>query len=258
MVTADREGEGSIRAVERALSLLRVMNEHHGLSLKELHLLVELPKPTVFRLISTLKRAGYVAAEGEGVYRVTEKVRELGSGYTERSRLIDAGSAIARKITRQIKWPLAIGTLDRTEVVVRYSTMPYSPLAVQATTIGHRLGLLDSAMGTTYLAFCDRIQRDALMETLRQAAPEGRLAEQSISNLLRAVERRGYGLRLPRRRGDSASVAVPVMLGPDIQGVLCMTTFGSLMNTSLLAQHTPILQATAQSIAKGMHADSRH
>jgi IclR family transcriptional regulator, mhp operon transcriptional activator len=257
MTTAENVDSGSIRAVERALSLLRVMNEHQGLSLKELHLLVGLPKPTVFRLITTLKLAGYVVAEGEGVYRVTEKVRELGSGYTDRSLLIDAGSAIARKVTRQIKWPLAIGTLDRTVVVVRYSTMPYSPLAVQATTIGHRLGLLDSAMGTTYLAFCDMVEREALMAALRQAAPEGRLAEQSISNLLRTVERRGYGLRLPRRRGDSATVAVPICFGADILGVLCMTTFGNLMNTTLLAQHTPILQATAQAIAAEVQARRR-
>jgi IclR family mhp operon transcriptional activator len=39
-------------------------------------------------------------------------------------------------------------------IVVRFSTMPYSPLAVQTTTLGHRYGFFDSAIGRVYLAFC--------------------------------------------------------------------------------------------------------
>ncbi len=256
MAAGERDSSNSIRAVERALALLRVMNEHENLSLKELHQLVELPKPTVFRLVSTLKGAGYVVQEGDGLYRVSEKIRELGAGYTTRSLLIDRGASIARKVTREIKWPLAIGTLSRTEVVVRYSTMPYSPLAVQATTIGHHLGLLDSAMGSTYLAFCDAVQREHLLGALRAAAPGGTLPQANIAKLLRSVSRRGYGLRLPRRRGDSASVAVPIGMGEDILGVLCLTTFGSLMNNSFLTKSTPILVSTAQDILRAVQRAS--
>lgn len=225
------------------------------MSLGQLHQLLDLPKPTVYRLLSTLRGAGYVVPEGDGgVYRVTGKVRELGSGYTERSLLLDVGSPIARRVTRQIKWPLAIGTLDGTVIVVRYSTMPYSPLAVQATTVGHRLSLLESAMGLTYLAYCDDVEREVLLQLLRGAAPEGGLAEQSVASALRTTRRQGYGLRLPSRRGNSATVAVPIRSGDDVLGVLSMTTFGGSMTPAVLARHTPVLLATAREIAMAVEA----
>ena len=47
-----------------------------------------------------------------GRYRLTEKVRQLGSGYSEMAAIVDAGASIALSLTREIRWPLAIGTLD--------------------------------------------------------------------------------------------------------------------------------------------------
>ncbi len=242
--------DGTIRSVSRALRLLALLNENEAVPLSDLQRAIGLPKTTVHRLLATLCQAGYaVADERAGAYRVTEKVRELGSGYTRRSLVVDVGAAIVKRVTRQIKWPLAIGTLEGTVIVVRYSTMPYSPLAVQATTVGHRLGLLGSAMGIAYLAFCDDVQRDVLLEALRRAAPTGVSLDQSIWSSIRTAQRRGYGLRLPSRRGDSATVAVPICHDEEVLGILSMTTFGSLMDSRMLARHVPILMQTASAIA---------
>lgn len=68
---------------------------------------------------------GYGQSErGSGSYRLTARVAELSAGYTERLALIDAGAPIALALTRRIRWPLALGTLDQDAIVVRYSTMP--------------------------------------------------------------------------------------------------------------------------------------
>ncbi|MFO1468428.1 MAG: hypothetical protein U1F35_18620 [Steroidobacteraceae bacterium] len=69
-------------------------------------------------------------------------------------------------MTRRIRWPLALGTLDEDAIVVRYSTMPASPLAVQSTTLGHRPGLIESAMGLAYLAHCPANERAILLGVL--------------------------------------------------------------------------------------------
>ena len=50
-------------------------------------------------------------------YRLTAKVLELGAGYTEKSLIVEVGAPIAMRVTRQIKWPLAIGTLDGASIV---------------------------------------------------------------------------------------------------------------------------------------------
>ncbi len=241
----------AIRSIERALNILRLMNQHRSCKLHELRLEAGLPAPTVYRILRTLRRAGYVRAEGGGYYRVTEKVRELGSGYTEQSLVVDLAIPILRRVTKQIRWPLAIGILDGDAIRVRYSTMPYSPLAVQATTLGHRLGLLESAMGLAYLACCTAQERDILIAMLRGAALTGADFDSArVDELLALTRRRGYGLRLPQRRGASATVAVAIPARADVAAILSMTTFGRAMTQTTLAKFVPVLQQTAAEIAR--------
>lgn len=236
----------TIRSISRALEVLRVMNQRQHYELRELHAITRLPSPTVYRILLTLQKEGYVKAEGGGRYRLTSRTRELGAGYTEKSLIVDVAAPIALRTTRRIRWPLAIGTLDEDAICVRYSTMPYSPLAVQATTLGHRLGLLDSAMGLAYLAFCGAEERAALVDLLQDAATIG---VPVVTGLLGQTRRRGYGLRLSHSRGTSATVAVPILATDQVVAVLSMTTFGRSMTEATLTKHVPILKQTAASIA---------
>lgn len=247
---------GHIRSVARALRLLDAMNERQPCSLAELHHATGLPKPTVFRILATLEAEGYVRSEGAlGQYRLTARTRRLGAAYSEKSMVVDVGAPIVLAVTKAIKWPLAIGILDGDAIVVRYSTMPYSPLAVQATTLGHRLGLLESAMGQAYLAFCDDAERTILADLLRAAAQgEALEAVQQGLEHLPEVRARGYGLRLPKVAGASATVAVPIVRGTRLPGVLSMTTFGRVMNEKMLATHLPVLRQTATDIALALAA----
>jgi IclR family mhp operon transcriptional activator len=247
---------GQIRSIARALELLNAMNERQPCTLADLHAATGLPKPTVFRILATLKHEGYVKREGGlGQYRLTEKTRRLGAAYGEKLLVVDVGAPLILKVTKIIKWPLAIGIIDGDAMVVRYSTMPYSPLAVQATTLGHRLGLLESAMGQTYLAFCDEEERGILLEILRAAAPDGAIeSDKQIRAGLELTRKRGYGLRLPKISGGSGTIAVPILRGSHIPGVLSMTTFGSAMHAKTVSTYTPVLKRTAVEIAAAMDA----
>ena len=232
--------------------LLRTMNAVQNASLHELHLRTGLAKSTLFRILRTLQQEGYVVAEGDaGTYRLTAKVQELGAGYTEKSLVVDIGSPLALRLTREIRWPLAIGTLDGDAVVVRYSTMPYSPLAVHATTLGQRLGLLDTAMGRVYLAYCPAVERAALLQLLREAAPERQIEDEAhLNDELRLIRHQGYAVRLPNARRSSATVAVAVQHEDSVIATLCLTTFGRSLTPEVLTQFVPVLQATARAIAE--------
>jgi IclR family transcriptional regulator, mhp operon transcriptional activator len=246
-----------IRSIGRALEVLRVMNQRHACELRELRAMTGLPSPTVFRILSTLRQEGYVKSEGGGRYRLTARVRELGAGYTQQSLIVDVATPIVLEVTRRIRWPLGVGTLDGDAICVRYSTMPYSPLAVQATTLGHRLGLLESAMGLAYLAFCGADERAILFELLRGAAKPGvPIDAAGLESLLALTRRRGYGLRLPHRPGDSATVAVAIRASGQVRAVLSMTTFGRAMTQATLAKYVPVLQRTEDQIARAFIAAS--
>jgi IclR family mhp operon transcriptional activator len=236
--------------VSRALQVLRLVNERRGLTQQDIHLLSGLPKPTVFRLLQTLKREGYVEPDGvRGVFQVARKALELSAGYTERNMIVKIAAPIALTITRKfIKWPLAIGTLDRGAIVVRYSTMPYSPLGVANSTLGHRLDLFESAMGRAYLIACDPTERQSLILLLKNtSAPLAREIQPRLDAVL-ATSHLGYGLRLAEKNGDSATLAIAIRYGQDVLAVLSLTTFGNVMKPSFITKMLPVLRSTAAKI----------
>ena len=242
-----------IRSVARALHLLRLINATQGLSLQELHVLSGLPKPTVFRILKTLRLEGYIEPYGTGgAFNITPKALELSSGYTEKALIVKIAAPIALATTRKIiKWPLAVGTLERGAIVVRYSSMPYSPLGVSNSTVGHRHDLLDSAMGKAYLAACDKAERQNLALLLVSQSPNTAAEVRAKLDALQADAPLGYGLRLASGKGDSATLAVALRYGTDVLAVLSLTTFGRVMTPPFITRTLPILRSTAARIEAG-------
>lgn len=240
-----------IRSISRALLVIRTMVRRQGWVLQDLQEHTRLPKTTLFRILQTLQDEGYVRSETPGRYRLTAKVRELGGGYSDKSLVVDVGAPIALRLTKTIKWPLAIGTLDGDALVVRYSTMPYSPLAVHATTLGQRLGLLETAMGRVYLAHCGLAERGILLEHLLDYLPAGAIPPREvIARELEQVARAGYAVRLPDQKRGTATLAVPIRSGEEVFAALSLTTFGKSMTNQLVKEHLPHLQEAARAIAE--------
>jgi IclR family mhp operon transcriptional activator len=244
--------DNQIRSVARALAVLRMMNTAQRWTIHELHAGLGLPKTTLFRILATLQTEGYVQADvARGQYTLTRKVGELGGGYTEQAEIISAGSPIALRVTKEIKWPLAIGVRDAAMLVIGFSTMPYSPVAVHTTTIGHHLRLDNSAMGLAYLAHCSAQERTIVEELLGLSAPQGdALPPPVLMSRLRDVLAQGYAVRQPVKANDSATLAVPIFRDGLAIAALGMTTFGRLMNQRMVEQYFPILRATASDMTR--------
>jgi IclR family mhp operon transcriptional activator len=241
------------RPIIRALELLVVLNRRPASTIQELSGDTGWAKSTIHRLLENLSEAGFVTRdEVKSLYRLTAKVRELSGGFGEDCLVTDVGAEVLRRVTREIDWPLAIGTRQGLEMVVRYSTMPYSPLAIKPTTTANRHPLLTSAMGTTYLAYCPSVERAFLLDALRRSnRPDGPLARDvtAIQALLDRVRRRGYGVRLAKTRTDGSSVAVPIFADRHLAGVLSMTVFATLLNDAV-SEFLGTLRETAGEISR--------
>lgn len=244
--------------IARTLDVLRALNQRSFATLHSLWEDTALPKPTIHRILGTLCDQGYVARDPvRGVYRLTAQVQLLSAGYSERSRITDVGAAILRAATEEIRWPLALGTLERTEVVVRYSTMPFSPWAVKATTVNNRHRLLGTAMGTAFLAACTDEERDTLLNLVRQGDdPVAVLARDGayVANVVASTRRRGFGLREAGPNGDSTSIAVPIMASGHVAGVVSLTMFRRSLTEAALQRYPPILQDVSRRVAAKLEA----
>jgi IclR family mhp operon transcriptional activator len=120
--------------------------------------------------------------------------------------------------------------------------MPRSPLAIQTTTLGRRRGLLESAMGRAYLAACSPATRETLAVMARGQS------NQDAGEVIRQTIEQGYGLRLARRTGESATLAVPIPGDDEPLAVVSLTTFGNMMNADFIDRYLPSLKTTAEDI----------
>jgi IclR family mhp operon transcriptional activator len=229
-----------VEAVVRTLQILEALNRHPVATVAQLHEHTGIPKPSIVRLLQTLEGRGYVRhAPQPGGYYLTSKVRALASGYHSEPRIVEVLAPLLDALTADIKWPAAVAVPEGDAMVVRYSTIPSSPLSLLHSTINMRLSLVSRALGRAYLAFCSDEERAALLGMAAASSnPEDVPARdrKSIEATLELVRRQGYALRDPTVRPVSRTLAVPVFDASHVVGAIGITWFASTMKADEAVQ----------------------
>lgn len=238
-----------VNVVLRALQILRALNRQPVSSVAAIHKHTAIPKPTIVRLLQTLEADGLVRrAPQYGAYYLTSEVTALTSGYHSEPRIVEASAAIAEALTQDLKWPVSVAVHDGDAMIVRYSTIPNSPLSFFHSTINMRLSLVTQALGRAFLAFCAPAEQEALIELLVRTSSEPVVGhEAAIRSMLAEVRERGYALRDPRVRPDSSTIAVPIFEKERVVATLGLTWFSSALAVDqAVARFLPrLLQASA-------------
>ena len=242
-----------MRSVVRAIELLQALNRQPVSTVDFLHEQTRLPKPSIVRMMQTLESCGLVRhAPQHGAYVLTSGVQSLSYGFHSEPMVVEAAIPLLNELTLRIKWPLAIAMLDEFSMVVRYSTIPLSPLALKHSTLNVRLSLVSRALGRAYLAFCTPDQQQALLQGLADSpSPEDELAKDrgAIGAVLDDVRQKGFATRDTTFWPASNTLAVPVF---DNHGVTCsigLTYFSSTMKPAqVVERHLRELQDVARDI----------
>jgi IclR family transcriptional regulator, mhp operon transcriptional activator len=254
---AKRSGGGrgaGVRSLERGLALLVAMNRRRLPSVVELARDTRLPRPTVYRLLETLSRAGFVTRSRPlDRYCLSRQVRTLSDGFVEDDWIAEIAAPLMTEFTRQAVWPVALLTFEEGRMLVRETTHEASALSIDHGMVGRRLPMLRTAAGRCYLAFCPNRERRAILEMLaRSKAPEDRWARepQRLGKLLDAVRAKGYAIQDREINPKATGIAVPVRLG-----VRTLASLSSIWISSALtiekaeAELFPPLKVTAARIA---------
>jgi len=248
-----------VNVVVRALQILRALNRQPVSTLDVLHKQTGIPKPTIVRLLQTLQAERLVRhAPQYGAYYLTSEVTSLSSGYHSEPRIVEASSKVADGLTRDLKWPVSVAVHDGDAMVVRYSTIPQSPLSFFHSTINMRISLLTQALGRAYLAFTDPQEQDALIELLAHTSGDREQmtgGTDALRAMLADVRARGYALRDPRVRPESSTIAVPVFEGPRVVATLGLTWFSSALRLEeAVERFLPPLQQGSAAITQAVRA----
>jgi IclR family mhp operon transcriptional activator len=245
---------GTIRTAVRVLQVLSALNAGHPAGAAHVARRLQMSRATTYRFLETLVDAGYaVKDEASGQYSPSHRVRELSCGFEDEQWLTAVAKPVIHELGRELMWPIAIATLSGPGMLLRESTDMESPLAVNRFAPGRRIGLLDTASGRTYLAFCGREQRETLLDILSASgdAQEGTdLDRAHVRRELAAIRDRGFALvRRPQRISPQCAIAVPVFANSRILASLSIRYSDSAVKeAAALQRFLPQLQHAAARI----------
>ena len=210
-----RESTRPIRALNRGLDVLTELNRLERAAINTLANAAGLPRTTTYRILETLRLAGYVERDAhDDCYRPTIMVRALSEGFDDEAMVAHLAKPHLATLCAAIVWPIAIATPSGVAMMIRETTDLQSPLALEQYGAGIRVPMLTSAAGRAYLAYCTAAQREALLELLaRSSSPEDRLVRNrvEVDRILSETRTQGYGMsQRARRVSEEISLAIPV------------------------------------------------
>jgi IclR family mhp operon transcriptional activator len=217
----------AIRSFARGLAVLSALNRHGSATALTLARETRVPRPTVYRLLETLLRDGYVGrGTADERFHLRLKVRSLSEGFEDEQWITTIAGPAVSELTRRISWPCDVSTLQGLKMVIHETTHRIAPLSIDRNMVGQELPILGSASGLAYISFAPKQERENLLALLaRSTRPRDALAHDpaQVSRLIAATRRRGYALRQGGQIWPhTGSIALPVRVGRLVLG--CINT----------------------------------
>lgn len=206
----------AVEPVLRALQILEALNRRAPATLGELSEATGLPKPTVSRLLQTLEEGGYVAhLPRRRGYTLRERTLRLSSGFRYSDAVVEAARPFLSALTAERRWPVAIATLDRDAMRVRFGTGHESPFTIDENYVNRRVPMLLSALGRAYIAYCSEDEREKILDLLRLSSREtDRMARdpRAVARLIQSIRSAGFASAVEFPNAPAHGMAVPVLL----------------------------------------------
>jgi IclR family mhp operon transcriptional activator len=205
-----------VRAFKRGLDVLHEVNRSGGIRAGDVARQLDLPRPTVYRLLETLEELGYVErSSSDERFRVTRRASSLGDGYDPGVVICQVAAPYLAELSKRLVWPVDLSTYENAAMVIQETTHPRSPLSIDRGMIGERLPMLRTSAGRAYLAACAPSERDVIVSHLRridEAADRPYLEADRLSRMIEETMQRGYAIRGEGEyKPKTASIAVPIV-----------------------------------------------
>jgi DNA-binding IclR family transcriptional regulator len=161
------ESRYTVTSLDRAFDVLEVLAERgDGQTLSNLSRITDIPKSTLFRILSTLQDRNCVSLDVDTKkYTLGLKLRELGSAFIEKTNLDSAAAPFMRDLADSCRESVFLALMDQAEIVyVRRMASPNSVMMVRK--LGHRAPVHSTATGVAMLAFLPKERREEIIEKM--------------------------------------------------------------------------------------------
>ena len=195
------------QTVQKALRLLEALVRSGGpRRLTELARELDLTKPNVYRLLSTLSALGYAKKDpATSLYSATLRMWEMGSLMVRGRDVVSVAAPRLRRLGEETRETVQLSVFDAGFAVCVDSVEDARSPAI-AAKVGSRVPAIASATGKALLAW---LPADALDQAMRAAMPVG-ARRGDIERELAETRSRGYSLELRDVRAGSCGLAAPI------------------------------------------------
>jgi DNA-binding IclR family transcriptional regulator len=243
--------QDGVRAVDRALDILLAFRpEDQRLTVAELLKRVDLSRPTLYRMLGTLERNGFLISSGDPQqFRLGRSVARLAYVWTASHNIADIARPALHRLWGATGETVGLFVQEGIHRVCVAELDSPQPLSFRRG-VGHREKLILGASGRIILAFMDMTQNE-----LKLYAEGVKLDLDSYQAELERVRKQGYAVSRHELIEGAVAVAAPFFNGADIvAGSMCI--FGPSVRMTatrvkncgaLLTQETALL---SQSLGK--------
>jgi IclR family acetate operon transcriptional repressor len=206
--------------IKTMLVLESLAGGEHGKTLKEIADEVGLVKSSVFRILFTLKTAGYVEQpEANGIYRLTLKTSGLSRRNTQRLGLINIARPYLLRMREELDESVALAERRATSVVLVDVVETSHPLRL-SFHIGNDCPIHATALGKAVAAFLSPSEFKAMLdsEKLDQYTPHTKTKLRELESEMEHTRRIGYSIN------DEETVVGAFLVGAplaDARNVVC-------------------------------------
>jgi len=227
-------GPGGVLVLHKTLDILETIKATEaGFRLADLARKVELPKATVYRILTTLEGRGYLDRTPEGSYRMAKKLFDLQRAAPLEQVLTRVAQPLMERLVGSCKETVNLGLLDAGEVVV-INTVE-SPQAVRMSSkIGNRRFLHSTALGKVMLAgLVDKeVTRLLRLKGTPKLTEETLTSKAAVLAEIQKVRQQGWALDNQENELEGRCIGAPVE-GPDGHIVAALSISGPVFRMSM-------------------------
>lgn len=245
-----REPGGTVRALDRGLSVLEALSEASELPLSEIARRVRLPYSTTHRLLETLVRRRFVAQRSDtGLYRIGIRAFEVGAALAQ-ARLHEVAHPEMKALVDEINETVNLAVLDGQEAVYIHQ-VEGRQVVHMFTHLGARVPLYASGVGKALLAWRPEEEVRALLGPgpLRGFTKRTLTTPAAVLKELRRVRAQGYALDDEEREPGVRCVAAPVRSQGEVVAALSLSAPATRLADDRVARLARRLIAAAEQVS---------
>lgn len=208
----DKQDRYSIHSIEKALDVFEVLSVHDSLSLIELAELVNQPKSSLYRIILTLEKRGFIArSEEDGKYCLGYKQLIITKNLLERSSLRNAAITEMNNLVEKYGDTVNLCVLMEQEIL--YVEIIEGTYALRMSDkVGSKSPFHATATGKVIAAFLreDQVRDMITAKGLPRLTPNTITEESSFFKELAQISEQGFAVDMEEITQGARCISAPI------------------------------------------------